>query len=79
NGFAGTRPLVLGKKKSKVVKEHDENVAPSAGSGNKYLKPLQLGRTDSSKVRGMLRRDETLPTVTVRPPSDRMDSIYEIR
>jgi hypothetical protein len=75
-GFAGTRPLVLGKKKPKVVKE---NVAPSARSGNKYLKPLQLGRTDSSKVRGMLRMDEALPSVIVRPPSDRMDSIFEVR
>lgn len=79
NGFAGTRPLVLGKKKSKVVKERDENAAPSASSGNKYLKPLQLGRTDSSKVRGMLRKNETLPSVIVRPPSDRMDSICEVR
>ncbi|KAG0702444.1 hypothetical protein DFH29DRAFT_921588 [Suillus ampliporus] len=78
NGFAGTRPLVLGKKKSKTVKEHDENV-PSTGSANKYLKPLKLSRTESSKVRGMLRKDETLPTVFVRPPSDRMESIYEVR
>ncbi|KAG2135727.1 uncharacterized protein EDB93DRAFT_821872 [Suillus bovinus] len=76
NGFAGTRPLVLGKKKSKTVKEHDENVAPGASSVNKRLKPLKLSRTDSSKVRGMLRKDETLPIVLVRPPSDRMESIY---
>jgi hypothetical protein len=79
NGFAGTRPLVLGKKKPKSVKEHDENVAPSASSANKHLKPLTLSRTESSKVRGMLRKDETLPRVLVRPPSDRMESIYEIR
>ncbi|KAG2105097.1 uncharacterized protein F5147DRAFT_754033 [Suillus discolor] len=79
NGFAGTRPLVLGKKKSKTVKEHDENVAPSASSVNKHLKPLKLSRTESSKVRGMLRKDETLPIVLVRPPSDRMESIYEVR
>jgi hypothetical protein len=79
NGFAGTRPLVLGKKKPKSVKEHDENVAPNASSANKHLKPLTLSRTESSKVRGMLRKDETLPRVLVRPPSDRMESIYEIR
>ncbi|KAG1735416.1 hypothetical protein EDB19DRAFT_1724333 [Suillus lakei] len=79
NRFAGTRPLVLGKKKSKTVKEHNENVAPSASSVNKYLKPLKLSRTESSKVRGMLRRDETLPSVLVRPPSDQMESIYEAR
>ncbi|KAG1768084.1 hypothetical protein EV702DRAFT_1144968 [Suillus placidus] len=79
NGFAGTRPLVLGKKKSKSVKEHDENVAPSASSVNKHLKPLKLSRTESSKVRGMLRKDETLPSVLVHPPSDQMEFIYEVR
>ncbi|KAG2131632.1 hypothetical protein DEU56DRAFT_953592 [Suillus clintonianus] len=47
NGFAGTRPLVLGKKKSRTVKEHDENVAPRAGSMNKHLKPLKLSRTET--------------------------------
>lgn len=76
-GFAGTRPLVLGKKRSKApVKEHDENVAPSASSVNKHLKPLKLSRTESSRVRGMLRQDETLPSVLVRPPSDRVELIY---
>ncbi|KAG1806304.1 uncharacterized protein HD556DRAFT_1468247 [Suillus plorans] len=79
NGFAGTRPLVLGKKRSKTVKEHDENVAPSASSVNKHLKPLKLSRTESSKVRGILRKDETLPIVLVRPPSNQMESIYEVR
>ncbi|KAG2145792.1 hypothetical protein DEU56DRAFT_883282 [Suillus clintonianus] len=79
NGFAGTRPLVLGKKKSRTVKEHDENVAPRAGSVNKHLKPLKLSRTESSKVRGMLRKEEVLPSVLVRPPSDQMESIYEVR
>lgn len=80
NRFAGTRPLVLGKKKPKSVKEHDENVAPSAtNSVNKHLKPLTLSRTESSKARGILRKDETLPRVLVRPPSDRMESIYEVR
>ncbi|KAG1877487.1 hypothetical protein F4604DRAFT_1757834 [Suillus subluteus] len=79
NRFAGTRPLVLGKKKPKSVKEHDENVAPSASSVNKHLKPLTLSRTESSKARGILRKDETLPRVLVRPPSDWMESIYEVR
>jgi hypothetical protein len=76
NGFAGTRPLVLGKKKSKTVKEHNENVAPGASSVNKHLKPLKLSRTESSKVRGMLRKDETLPSVLVRPPSERVQLNY---
>jgi len=76
--FSGTRPLFLGKK-SRFVKERDENIAPRASSANKHLKPLQLSRTDSSKVRGMLRRDELLPSVVIRPPSDRIESIYEVR
>lgn len=65
--FAGTRPLVLGKKKQKLKVTRDENADPNSGS--KYLKPLQLRRSESSKMRGMLRRDEVLPTVVVRPPS----------
>jgi len=41
---AGTRPLLLGKKKPKVkVTGSDENV-DSTGSANKYLKPLQIHR-----------------------------------
>ncbi|KAH7922976.1 hypothetical protein BV22DRAFT_1197017 [Leucogyrophana mollusca] len=73
-----TRPLVLGKKKQKKVTQ-DENADPS--SANKYLKPLQLARSDTSKVRGMLRRDEVLPNVVIRPPStiEPMGSPYEFR
>ncbi|KAF9232790.1 hypothetical protein BU15DRAFT_54645 [Melanogaster broomeanus] len=65
--LAGTRPLVLGKNKPKVKVTRDENADPS--SANKYLKPLQLARSESSKLRGMLRKDEVLPNVVVRPPS----------
>ncbi|KIJ69756.1 hypothetical protein HYDPIDRAFT_78117 [Hydnomerulius pinastri MD-312] len=76
---AGTRPLLLGKKKPKVKVTRDENADPS--SANKFLKPLQLGRSDSSKVRGMLRKDEVLPNVVVRPPSasEQMGSPYDYR
>lgn len=79
--LAGTQPLVLvlGKKKQKLKVTRDENVDPN--SGDKYLKPLQLRRSESSKMRGMLRRDEILPTVIVRPPSTnaKMGSPYEYR
>ncbi|KIK92545.1 hypothetical protein PAXRUDRAFT_829852 [Paxillus rubicundulus Ve08.2h10] len=76
SNLAGTRPLVLGKKKPKVKVTLDENAPPS--SANKYLKPLQLRRSDSSKVRGILRKDEVLPNVVIRPPSSgQMGSIIE--
>ena len=77
--LAGTQPLVLGKKKLKVKVTRDENADPNFG--NKHLKPLQLGRSESSKMRGMLRRDEALPTVIVRPPSTnaKTGSPYEYR
>ena len=76
--MVGTQPLALGKKKRLKV-THDENADPIPR--NKYLKPLQLGRSDSSKMRGMLRRDEALPTVIVRPPSTNVmtGSSYEYR
>ncbi|KAF9226909.1 hypothetical protein BS17DRAFT_776320 [Gyrodon lividus] len=79
SNFAGTRPLVLGKKKLKAKVTPDENADPS--SANKYLKPLQLRRSDSSKLRGILRKDEVLPNVVIRPPSasEQMGSAYDYR
>ena len=76
--LAGTQPLVLGKRlKVKVTRGEIAN----PNFGNKHLKPLQLGRSESSKMRGMLRRDEALPTVIVRPPSTnaKTGSPYEYR
>lgn len=75
---SGTRPLLLGKKKLKMkTTGSDENV-DSSGSANKYLKPLQLHRSDSSRMRGLLRKDEVVPRVVIRPPSssEHLDSIY---
>ncbi|KAG6331516.1 hypothetical protein ID866_7573 [Astraeus odoratus] len=74
----GTRPLLLGKKKLKVkTAGSDENADPNPG--NKHLRPLRLHRSDSSKMRGLLRRDEAVPTVVIRPPSasEQMGPIYE--
>ncbi|KAG6910124.1 hypothetical protein DXG01_012883 [Tephrocybe rancida] len=67
-----TRPLTLGKKqKAKgAAPEQDENSYPdSSSSRSRSLKPLKLVRSDTSKVRGVLRKDEVLPNVVVRPPS----------
>ncbi|KAL4076429.1 hypothetical protein V8B97DRAFT_1921875 [Scleroderma yunnanense] len=77
----GTRPLLLGKKKPKVkVTGSDENV-DSTSSASKYLKPLQLHRSDSSRIRGLLRKDEVVPSVVIRPPSssNHLGPIYEYR
>ncbi|KAI6042739.1 hypothetical protein EDC04DRAFT_2964607 [Pisolithus marmoratus] len=74
-GVSGTRPLLLGKKKSrvKVVQNPDsENVQPASSGNTKHLKPLQLYRSESSRLRGLLRRAEAVPTVVVRPPSDQL-------
>lgn len=74
--FAGTPPLVLGKKKQKVKVTRDENAG--SGSGNNHLKPLQLGRSDSIKLRGMLRRTKhCLPWLLDHPPRTQMGSAYE--
>jgi hypothetical protein len=68
-----TRPLTLGKKqKSKLTApRRDENARPDSTSTgrNKKLKPLMLVRSDTSKVRGIMRKQEILPDVVVRPPS----------
>jgi hypothetical protein len=71
--ISATRPLTLGKKqKSKLAAPgQDENAGPNSTSTgrNKKLKPLMLARSDTSKVRGIIRKQEVLPDVVVRPPS----------
>lgn len=72
NTSNGTRPLTLGKRqKSKLAPVQDENANPadSVSSKNKNLKPLKLARSETSKMRGALRRNEVIPNVVVRPPS----------
>ncbi|KAF5387916.1 hypothetical protein D9615_000648 [Tricholomella constricta] len=67
-----TRPLTLGKRQKSrgAASEQDENSYPdSISSRNKNLKPLKLARSDTSKLRGVLRKSEVLPDVVVRPPS----------
>jgi len=68
-----TRPLSCGKKQKqpKAVRENaDENSDPSSGSHRRKLKPLKLARSETSKIRGILRQTEILPQVIVRPPSE---------
>ena len=57
---AGTPPLTISKKaKRQADREND-------GTG---LRPLRLARSATAKARGLLRQDEVLPDVIVRPPS----------
>ncbi|KAL6309855.1 hypothetical protein BKA93DRAFT_925199 [Sparassis latifolia] len=60
----GTRALAAKKKQKKT----DENANPYA-TAKKGLKPLKLVRNDTTKARALLRKDEVLPDVVVRPPS----------
>lgn len=57
---ADTRPLAISKKTRKQVDKEN------SGSG---LRPLKLSRSATAKARGLLRQDEVLPDVVVRPPS----------
>lgn len=67
------RPLALvnaKEKKSRRVNDENANVGGStSGPRNKNLKSLTLVRSETSKMRGILRKTEVLPDVVVRPPS----------
>ncbi|KAJ8698800.1 hypothetical protein PTI98_005470 [Pleurotus ostreatus] len=69
-------PTHAGGKKQKsrmaltVVDENGENVPPMARDAGKKLKPLKLARSETAKMRGVLRKHEVLPDVVVRPPSN---------
>ena len=68
-----TRPLSLGKKQKlkPTAPVQDENARPDSNSTDRSrkLRPLMLARSDTSKVRGIMRKQEALPDVVVRPPS----------
>ena len=64
------RPLTIGKGQKSRIARQDENATPGANPRNKNLKSLTLARSDTSKVRGVLRKSEVLPEVVVRPPSN---------
>lgn len=66
----GTSPLNVGKR-VKVRAGRGENANPDqVQSKGRSLKPLQLSRSETSKMRGILRQGEVLPDVVVRPPSN---------
>ena len=61
-------------------KDEDENIhairlVSGAASNRKGLKPLKLSRSETSKQRGTLRKNEVLPSVVVRPPSEVHDAL----
>jgi len=65
-----------------VVAGRDENenihsirLVSGAASNHKGLKPLKLGRSETSKQRAILRKNEVLPSVVVRPPSEAHDAL----
>ena len=73
---ADTRPLTLSKK-SKVTDENADPDAPArAGKGKGTLKPLKLARNETTKERALLRKQEVLPDVVVRPPSGAENGYY---
>ncbi|KAJ3834973.1 hypothetical protein F5878DRAFT_727846 [Lentinula raphanica] len=81
----GIRPLALAKKegaalsKKAKARPSDENASPDMPRSrlNKHnLKPLNLARSDTNKMRAILRQDELLPDVVVRPPSTTEHQVY---
>ncbi|TDL29653.1 hypothetical protein BD410DRAFT_892912 [Rickenella mellea] len=63
----GIRPLALAKKS-----RQNENANVGNGAG-------KLARSATSKARGVLRKEEVLPDVVVRPPSESQHAGYAIR
>ncbi|KAF5333151.1 hypothetical protein D9611_002719 [Ephemerocybe angulata] len=80
-GSGSTRPLTLGKRQKtrKMTVSggvQDENAVPSSRAEEedvvgslRGIKPLKLARSETSKQRAVLRKNEVLPDVVVRPPS----------
>ena len=64
------RPLTIGKGQKSRITRQDENATPGANPRNKNLKSLTLVRSETSKMRAVLRKSEVLPEVVVRPPSN---------
>ncbi|KAJ7591515.1 hypothetical protein C8J56DRAFT_1014117 [Mycena floridula] len=75
NVMPGTRPLQLAKK-DRSPRQNDENVDPNPRVKTRGMKSLHLVRSETSKMRGMIRKEETLPDVVVRPPSNTVHQSY---
>ena len=65
--------VVAGKDENENI--HAIRLISGAASKQKGLKPLKLGRSETSKQRAILRENETLPSVVVRPPSGAYDAL----
>jgi len=65
--------VVAGKDENENI--HDIRLVSGAASQHKGLKPLKLGRSETSKQRAILRKNEVLPSVVVRPPSVAHDAL----
>jgi len=60
--------VVAGKDENENI--HAIRLVSGAASNHKGLKPLKLARSETSKQRAALRKNEVLPSVIVRPPSE---------
>ena len=69
NPISEVRPLSLAKKPKSRVVHQDENANVTTKNKSKNIKSLTLARSETSKMRGILRKTEVLPDVVVRPPS----------
>ena len=83
DGARRTQPLAAGSWKQKLRQREDaadaENAAPSGpviGLRHKKLRALKLARSDTTKEREVLRGQEVLPDVVVRPPSETQHTEY---
>ena len=57
---------------------HGIRLVSGAASKQKGLKPLKLSRSETSKQRAVLRENEVVPSVVVRPPSDALVMDYRM-
>lgn len=64
----GTKPLTIRRKNRKGTRLDGEGVRREP-SPKKHLKPLKLVRNETTKERAVLREQEAIPSVIVRPPS----------
>jgi len=60
--------VVAGKDENEDI--HAIRLVSGAASTHQGLKPLKLARSETSKQRAILRKNEVLPAVVVRPPSE---------
>ena len=65
--------IVAGKDEDEAI--HAIRLVDGASANHKGLKPLKLARSETSKQRAVLRKNEVMPTVVIRPPSQAHDAL----